>query len=149
MLDVFDVASYFINKQEAEAGDAITNLKLQKLLYYAQGCSLALRNEPLFSDSVVRWKCGPVVESVYTKFKDYNVERIPFQSLNLDVFDKNIVFLLDTVYTSLGRFAAWMLKDLSMKTFPFTSTKMSDAIDHETMKEFFKTQIIRVEPSKK
>ena len=30
---------------EEEDADLISNLKLQKLLYYAQGCYLALRNE--------------------------------------------------------------------------------------------------------
>ena len=38
---------------EEEDADLISNLKLQKLLYYAQGCYLALKNEPLFNEQIV------------------------------------------------------------------------------------------------
>lgn len=54
---------------EEEDADLISNLKLQKLLYYAQGCYLALKNEPLFNEQIVNWAHGPVVEEIYHKYK--------------------------------------------------------------------------------
>ena len=47
MLTCFDVAEYFLAKTDEDAGDAISNLKLQKLVYYAQGCCLAMYGRPL------------------------------------------------------------------------------------------------------
>jgi len=47
----------------------ISNLKLQKLLYYAQGWSLAFENEPLFSEDFEAWIHGPVVPSIFRRFK--------------------------------------------------------------------------------
>ena len=47
-LSCYDVAEYFLSKTDEEAGDVISNLKLQKLVYYAQGFSLAVNDEPLF-----------------------------------------------------------------------------------------------------
>ena len=44
MMPAHDVAKYFVSLVDEEAGDSITNLKLQKLLYYAQGAHLALYN---------------------------------------------------------------------------------------------------------
>ena len=48
MMPAHDVARYFVSLVDEEAGDSITNLKLQKLLYYAQGVNLALNDACLF-----------------------------------------------------------------------------------------------------
>lgn len=60
-----DIAEWFLyyNRSIMEEYDAeyISNLKLQKLLYYAQGCYLALRDKSLFCDNILAWKHGPVV----------------------------------------------------------------------------------------
>jgi len=47
MHSCFDVAKYFLAQSSEDAGDLISNLKLQKLVYYAQGFSLALNGRPL------------------------------------------------------------------------------------------------------
>jgi len=47
MLTCFDVAEYFLAKTDEDAGDAISNLKLQKHVYYAQGFCLAMYGRPL------------------------------------------------------------------------------------------------------
>ncbi len=43
-ISCFDVANYFLVLVDREAGDTITQLKLQKLIYFAQGIHLALFN---------------------------------------------------------------------------------------------------------
>lgn len=50
-------------------GDLLTNLKLQKLLYYAQAWSLVLRGKELFSEDFQAWVHGPVLPSQYYRFK--------------------------------------------------------------------------------
>ncbi len=55
MLTCFDVADYFLSRCDEDSGDAISNLKLQKLVYYAQGFSLALLGEPLFQNKMEAW----------------------------------------------------------------------------------------------
>jgi uncharacterized phage-associated protein len=42
-----------------EYGDTLTNLKLQKLLYYAQGWYLAMHDEPLFDEPLEAWTLQP------------------------------------------------------------------------------------------
>src|SRR6185437_3402754 len=59
-----------------DVGDAITNLKLQKLLYYAQGWHLALYDKPLFRERIEAWPHGPVVPPIYGKFKQYRWDPI-------------------------------------------------------------------------
>ena len=46
-IDVLKVADYILCKASPDIGDVITNLKLQKLLYYCQGFSLALTNKTI------------------------------------------------------------------------------------------------------
>jgi len=67
----FAAANYIIEKLNEEKIDDLTNLKLQKLLYFAYGVHLSLFNEKLFNDEIQAWKLGPVIPSVYNEFKDH------------------------------------------------------------------------------
>ena len=64
-----DIANKIISKTDLEHGDTISNLKLQKMMYYQQGFHLAYFGTPLFDEDIVAWQYGPVVPSVY---KEYN-----------------------------------------------------------------------------
>lgn len=68
--EAMDVANYIVNYC-IDSGHPVSNLKLQKLLYYVQVASLAGTGDKMFSDEISAWKYGPVVESVYHKFKIY------------------------------------------------------------------------------
>lgn len=57
-------------------GSFISNLKLQKLLYYAHAWHLALHEEALFAGRIEAWVHGPVVPSVYRRFKGYGFRNI-------------------------------------------------------------------------
>lgn len=65
-----DVANYIVQKS-LETNKPISNLKLQKILYYLQARYLIETSEPLFNDSIQKWKYGPVVSSVYHEYKVY------------------------------------------------------------------------------
>lgn len=62
------IAKWFVAWAGVNDAD-LSNLKLQKLLYYAQGYHLARLCQPLFLESLQAWAHGPVVESVYHRFK--------------------------------------------------------------------------------
>lgn len=68
-MNALDVAGYFIRLANDTPEHDLTNLKLQKLLYYAQGKYLAETGNPLFADKIEAWKYGPVVADVYHAFK--------------------------------------------------------------------------------
>ncbi|MCC8462499.1 MAG: hypothetical protein LN546_04970 [Rickettsia endosymbiont of Ecitomorpha arachnoides] len=51
LLSCFNVVQYFLILVDRELGDTITQLKLQKLIYFAQGSHLALFDEPLFKEA--------------------------------------------------------------------------------------------------
>lgn len=65
-----DIAN-FIVKKSLEYKKPLTNLKLQKILYYLQAQFLVETSGVLFSDSIQKWKLGPVVPAVYHEFKSF------------------------------------------------------------------------------
>ena len=66
MLDPLQVAQYFIIRAYQDGREAdMTNMKVQKLLYYTQCLHLALFDEPLITDEIQAWRYGPVCPPAY------------------------------------------------------------------------------------
>lgn len=64
------VANHILNYGH-EHGIEITNLKLQKLVYFAQGFALVRLEHPLFTEEIQAWTYGPVIPVLYEKAKEY------------------------------------------------------------------------------
>lgn len=75
---VLDVCRHVINySNEREYG--ISNLKLQKVLYFIQACFLIKKTDhsPCFSEKIEAWDFGPVVPKAYHEYKQYGSGDIP------------------------------------------------------------------------
>lgn len=75
MFDVMDL-SWFILRRCAGRGTPISNLHLQKILFFLQRLSLQQNNERLFPDEIEAWQYGPVVPRVYKSFSFYSAMQI-------------------------------------------------------------------------
>lgn len=80
-----DVARYFL-ALSTEDGDLITNLKMQKLIYYAYAHTLARHGQRLFGERIEAWPNGPVVPPLYGELKHYKAGPIGEQFLGYDPF---------------------------------------------------------------
>ncbi len=69
------IADYFLWLSN-ESGSFLSNLKLQKLLYYAQGWHLALKNSRLFRDQMQAWVHGPAIPRIYGRYKKFSFNPI-------------------------------------------------------------------------
>lgn len=78
MHSALDVARYIINYSNKK-DYLISNLKLQKLLYFTQAYYLAFTDshKPCFPERIEAWNFGPVVPEVYHEFKFYGANHIP------------------------------------------------------------------------
>lgn len=136
-----DVAKWFLRKEYyAVSVDeySMTNLKVQKLLYYAQGSFLALCDDKIFSDEIINWSFGPVVEAVYHEFKKHGKNPIPFeQYTDIPQFTEEEENILESVYNNFGQFSAWKLKEMTHSETPWKSTNSNDIIPLTIIKEYF------------
>lgn len=117
MANVFDVANFFIRIANQSEDDQITNLKLNKLLYYAQGVTLARTGKPLFDNPIEAWTHGPVVPDIYHKYKEFR--RTPIISSDGDTdrsrfSDEELDALFD-VMREFGQYTGSMLIALTHK----------------------------------
>jgi uncharacterized phage-associated protein len=68
-------------------------MKLQKLLYYAQGFAMVILGKPLFDEDFEAWDYGPVLRAVYDKFKGYGSGALPKpENFSFDVYTIAEVF---------------------------------------------------------
>jgi len=143
MINCFDVAAYFLSLAEEDAGDLISNLKLQKLVYYAQGFHLAVFDKPLFPEDIQAWEHGPVVPELYHHYKHHGAGPIPPPEVfDFSILNKDNRELLDEVYSVLGQFSAWKLRNMTHEEPPWREAYNGNGlITHESMREYFKTLI--------
>ncbi len=144
MYNALDIARYFITLASPEEEDLITNLKLQKLLYYAQGFYLALYDKPLFGEQIEAWQYGPVVPAVYHIYKQYKSNPLPQpDDFDIDKYDTDTQELLDEVYEVYGQYTAPMLMRFTHQEPPWKTTLLTEEISHSLMKGYFETQLIK------
>ncbi len=142
MYKAYYIAEWFLARNRKDlidgSDEAISNLKLQKLLYYAQGCTLALTGEPLFDDEILAWEHGPVVPEIYHKYKKNGSNGIPYDS-NFDYrsLDPRTAAILEEVYQEFGQYSAWKLRNMTHQETPWKKTKKNDVISNELIKDYF------------
>lgn len=142
MYKAYYIAEWFLARNRKDlidgSDEAISNLKLQKLLYYAQGCTLALTGEPLFDDEILAWEHGPVVPEIYHKYKKNGANGIPYDS-NFDYrsLDPRTAAILEEVYQEFGQYSAWKLRNMTHQETPWKKTKKNDVISNELIKDYF------------
>lgn len=70
MYDVRDIANFTLDFAE-EHNLPLTNLALQKLLYFTHGWFYSLFEEPLIKNKFEAWQYGPVQRVIYNQFKSH------------------------------------------------------------------------------
>jgi uncharacterized phage-associated protein len=135
------VAKYLLLLQDEDAGDLISNLKLQKLLYYAQGLHLAKTGKPLFAERICAWTHGPVVPDVYHEYKGFGGDAIPLpKDFDVESIPENVRGFLNEIYRLLAQFSAWKLRDMTHGTAPYLKAEARKGeISTESMFDYFST----------
>ncbi|HUQ90268.1 MAG TPA: type II toxin-antitoxin system antitoxin SocA domain-containing protein [Bryobacteraceae bacterium] len=122
----------------------ITNLKLQKLLYYSQAWYLVFEDSPLFSERLEAWVHGPVVPNVFGEFKSYRWNAID-TAVAIEDVDPEIVGHVCEVMDAYGKFTATQLERLTHSEEPWKEARgglpqdepSRNVINLATMKRFY------------
>lgn len=144
MYKAIDVANKLLYMAENDDGsDLMTNLKLQKMLYYEQGFHLAYFGTPLFEEDIEAWMYGPVVPVVYNAFKSNGKNGIPSNGNPIVFPNKKEEALFEEVFRVYGKYSAIGLMGMTHGEMPWRTTQTGEGnvIDKEKMKSFFKSRL--------
>ena len=140
------IAEWFIHYAAADSGSGdLSNLKLQKLLYYAQGWCIALKGVLLFPDEIQAWSHGPVVKPLYHRFKHFesgDVTPEPASGFQWADIDSDTTDLLIEVWEKYAQYSAWKLRNMTHEESPwrdvFQPNVMNVTIPTESIGAHFK-----------
>lgn len=107
--DAVEIAKVIIDRC-TYLGKPISNLKLQKLLYYVQGYSYKYFNKPAFHDNICAWAYGPVVPTVYEEFSSYASKKMTLHFC-VTKTDDEIKSLIYEVIDKFIDIPVWQLAD--------------------------------------
>lgn len=115
-----DIAGKVVASTNTRLGDSITNLKLQKLLYFLQGYFVVKTGYPLFQEEICAWEYGPVVPEVYKEYRIFGSESLPVcnEEVTLSLEEKEEV-LFNEVYDKYNSFSASSLVRITHKQAPW------------------------------
>lgn len=128
---------------DEELGENISNLKLQKLLYYAQGFHLAMNGAPLFNEPIVAWQHGPVVRAIYHQYSEFGAGALPTpEGFDPGVVDQDAQEVIEEAYSVYGQYSAWGLRNLTHEEPPWRDTPANGIISHDVMRRYFLDHLV-------
>lgn len=125
MINCLNAARYFIIRAYEDGLEAeMTNMKVQKLLYYAQSLHLALYNEPLFEAEIQAWRYGPVCPPAYKFYSEFEAKQLPIpQQESLLQLPSEKKELLEEIWEYFGSYHAYKLSDMTHGEFPWKKAR--------------------------
>lgn len=140
MISIIEAAKYLVYLSYEKKNSSLTPLKLQKLLYFAQGWSFVWDDKPLFNEDFVAWQYGPVNIEVYTYFHKYGRDEIPLKEGISSVADSDSEKTLEVVWNKYAYYSAFELVELTHSQEPWKHAYAIDqVIKKEDIKSFFQS----------
>lgn len=114
----------------------ITNLKLQKLLYYVQAICLKAYGRKAYPEKIIAWSYGPIVNEVYQKYKKNHAEEITVKE-TVHSISPGLMNIIENVVDTYGSFDANKLINFTHEEEPWKNTKVNSEIDIQLIKLYF------------
>jgi uncharacterized phage-associated protein len=120
----------------------ISNLKLQKILYFIQAYFLVKANKPCFSDVIEAWDYCPIVPSVFEEYKIFGSLNIPctddgseFRYIKDDDYD-----LLNRILSEVSKNTESQLTYITRNQLPWINARKSvtNRITNKAIADYFK-----------
>ncbi|HEY4875924.1 MAG TPA: type II toxin-antitoxin system antitoxin SocA domain-containing protein [Puia sp.] len=146
------IAAIFV-KRGIEQRKYVTQMKLQKMVYFAHGYYLAKYGEPLIIEGFEAWKFGPVIPQIYQDYKFYgsdyitNIEYASLLGMELEDADINqlsenardaVNFTWETLKNiSAGKLSSWTHLEGSPWQQVYNENDREIKIDNNVIKDYF------------
>lgn len=141
-----DIAENIINIYNAKVDELvknyeivpeyITNLKLQKLLYFVQALCLMIFDKEAFPEKIIAWSYGPVVKEVYDRYKHNHHEQIKSER-KVKTISSGLYEVIKEVVNSYGSIEAGELIDFTHEEEPWLKTEINKEISSDLIKNYF------------
>ena len=109
MEKIINVAQYIFTAYRNLSGEGIDEMKLHKLLYFAQRENLAIINEPLFDGEFEGWKYGPVCREIRNSITPDGI-----LDSDSDIAEES-KYVVNNIIIQYGALESWKLSELSHK----------------------------------
>jgi uncharacterized phage-associated protein len=139
MYDAMDIAEYVLSYCENDLGKPITNLQLQKFLYYIQGDYLAKYGLPIFDNTIEAWAYGPVVPDVYYCYNNYSSRKIKGIKPSVEI-EKETISSINESIKRIINIQVWDLVDKTHKEDPWSDNyiaNQNEEIPIDEIKSYF------------
>lgn len=138
-MKVLDLAEYVI-RRAVETDMTITNLKLQKTLYYLQGYSLKRLNTVAFDEDIQNWQYGPVSPVAYFQYCSYGAHPLEENgAIEIETIERRAKQLFDKVIDACLALPARQLVQKSHEEDPWRNTNLNEVITVESIKKYFRS----------
>lgn len=127
----------------------MTHMRLQKLLYYVQGWSLAIRGNPMFDSVIQAWRHGPVAQDAWAYFKGYEEREIPDEEgIEPDTLSQDDRAFIESIWESYKKYSVAGLRHKTHNERPWQEARgdldedarSNSPISEGTMRDFFRQQ---------
>ena len=100
---------------DMQMGDAMTNLRLQKMLFFAQGWSLTRLGKPLFEEPIEAWQHGPAVPACYGWYSGFGRTFLTSEMPPGEAFAAEEYELLLVTWTELSGYSTSQLETMTIE----------------------------------
>ena len=140
MVSIMQAARYLVFLSYEKKRSSLTPLKLQKILYLAQGWSFVWDDKPLFEEEFEAWQYGPVNTAVYSQFRKYGRDEIPRVEGSSCLEDQDAIDTLNAVWREYAGYSAFELVELTHSQTPWKNADyLNQVISTEDIKSYFQS----------
>ena len=136
-----EVARYIIY-HEAQQGRTVSNLRLQKLLYFVQAQFLVNSpdGQPCFRQRMEAWDFGPVVPEVYRAYRYYGSAVIPYDGCETTSISAEDGRLIGAMLNHCAKYSTPTLVDITHAQDPWKNAyhNFDNEIRPEAIRAYFK-----------
>lgn len=138
-MKAIELAKHIIN-YAISIGKPVSNLQLQKILYFVDIYNIIHKDKRLITDkNFTAWKYGPVIIDVYKEFSNYGAYVISIEQKfdECDIIPDNIKQIYGFVDYLLNNFTPWQLVEEShKKNSPWSQTELNHTISDTLLKKY-------------
>ena len=134
-----EVARYIIH-HEAQQGRTVSNLRLQKLLYFVQVQFVVNGHDasPCFNEKMEAWGFGPVVREVYYEYRYYGGAMIPPDRNFSTAITPRDQSMIDEILDECAKYSTSALVDATHAQTPWQAARRNPYNNEITIESIYR-----------